>query len=219
MKRLVLLLAAAALTGCGLIPKHEVNLSPKLTEHPVASTVIFDPVFADKVKRRSPTDLAEMLPEHQQESADAIRKIVTAVVGTTVTVDTAYQPDRLAQEWAKGILGDLAKGRVPLNVDPINIPAETVLLLGAPTYGTEDMQWHMNILWFKDMVVGPKKSEYVCDLQALLVNPHDGAVLFDVRNEYREKAVGAADPEHLLSLTRSCAGEIANAFHPPATPH
>jgi len=218
MKRLMLLLAAAAVAGCGLIPKHEVNLSPKLTEHPVGSTVIFDPVFAEKVKRNSPTDLSEMLPEHQLESADNIRKAVTAVISATVTVDTTYQPDRLAQQWAAGILADLGKGRVPLSVEPINIPAETVLLIGVPTYGTEDMQWHMNVLWFKNTLLGSKKWEYVCDLQAILVNPHDGSVLFDVRNEYREKAHGDLDPAQLVALTRSCAGDIAAAFHPVPPP-
>lgn len=214
MKRPLWLLAAAVLTGCGLIPKHEVILSPKLTDHPVRGTVVFEPVFAEKVKRASPTDLAEMLPEHQTESGEAIRTIVSEVISVTVSVDAAYQPDRLAQKWAAGILADLSKGRVPLSVDPIDIPAETVLLLGVPAYGAEDMQWHLNVLWSSNRPLGKPRWEYVCDLQALLVNPHDGSVLFDVRNECREKVAGVLDPARLVALTRSCAGEIANAYHP-----
>ena len=214
MRRQSWLGATLFLAGCALLPKHEVNISPKLVEHPVHSLAIFDPWFPEKIKRASPQDLVEMLPEHQMDSAAGIRKVLTEVLGATVMVDTAYQPDRLAVEWSQRILADLAKGRVPLSVDPINLPVEAVLLIGAPTYGTEDIQLRMGFLWFKNKPIGGEKFEYVCDLEALLVNPHDGSVLFDVRNEYREKVHGPADPQRLVDLTRSCAGDIARALHP-----
>lgn len=213
MTRIRPLILAGVLAGCGLVPRHEVNISPKLAEHPVHSIVVFDPMFPEKIKRSSPDDLAEMQLDRQPESAATIRRLVTEVVGATVAVDAAYQPDRLAQQWATGILTDLSKGRVPLGVDPVNIPAEAVLLLGVPSWGTEDMQWHLNILWFKGTKLGRPKWEYTCDMQALLINPRDGAVLFDVRNEYRERATGALDPAVLLNLTRTCAGDIARAFN------
>lgn len=213
MKRIRLLLVGATLAGCGLMPRHEVNISPKLIEHPVHSIVIFEPVFPDKIKRTSQDDLAEMLPERQAASAGDIRRILTEVLSTTVTVDAAFEPDRLAQQWATGILRDLGKGMVPLSVDPVNIAAEAVLLVGVPSYGTEDMQWHLNFLWFKDRKLGRPKWEYTCDLQALLVDPRSGAVLFDVRNEYRERATGDLNPAVLAALTRTCAGDIARAFN------
>ncbi len=218
MKRSALLLAAALAVGCALMPHHEVNISPKLVEHPVHSIVMFDPAFPEKVKRASPQDLVEMLPEHVAESATTIRTILTEVLGATVMVDAAYQPDRLALQWAAGILADLAKTRVPLSVDPVQIPAEAVLLVGVPTYGIEDMQMHGNILWFKDFKIGPKKWQYTCDMEAILLDPRTGAVLFDVRNAYSEKAHGEPDRAVLLGLVRTCAVEIARAFHtaPPA---
>jgi len=212
------LIALEFLAGCAGLPKHEVNVSGELRAHPVRSVFIFEPEFPQKIKRFSPDDLREMHPEHQPATARQLLSVLKAAIGSSLLVESSYTPDEHAQVWAKAITTDLAKGRVPLKVKPHDLPVESVLLLGVMRYGRELDQIQIKPLpflpWVKTYAIGKVKWEYVCDLQAILVNPREGTVLFDVRHEARTASPNK-DPQLMEQMAREVAGVLASAFPTP----
>ena len=130
-------LAATLLHGCGAALKHEVNRSPYLREHPVSSVYVHQPAFKEKVKRFTPTDLAEMLPENQPATASRATTILKTVLSASVTVDSRFVPDEKFNAWASKIQKEVCIERIPFDVPPIDVPVESVLLWGVLNYGAE----------------------------------------------------------------------------------
>ncbi len=204
--------------GCADLPKHEVSVSNSLRERPVRSVFIFEPGFPSKTKHFSDDDLAEMKPEHRMETSAQILSVVKEVIGASLLVDSYYTPDESAQAWADAITADLAKGRVPLSVEPYDVPVESVLLLGVLSYGRTLDQVQVRPLpflpWTKTYRMGKEKWEHVCDLQAILVDPREGTVLLDVRHSARTSEPGK-DPEITERMVRETAWALVNAFPIP----
>ena len=222
LSRPLALVAAGLLllaSGCAGLPKHEVNVSASLKAHPVQSVFIFDPGFPKKVSRLAAEDLPEMAPENQAASIQQVMTIIKGAIGSSLVVESSYTPDEDAQAWAQDISEDLAKGRVPLGVEPVKMPVESVLLLGLLQYGQKQIQIRVRPLPFlpfmKTYKVGKEKWEYTCDLQALLVNPREGTVLFDVRHDARTSSP-RNDPRLLEQVATEAAWAVVNALPPPA---
>ena len=209
----VAIAVAVAAAGCAGLPKHEVNVSTELRNRPVKSVFIFPPVFPEKVKRFTKADLKEMLPDNQAASADRILLALSDVVATSITVDSSYRPDQEARDWAAAIGLDLCKERIPLGVEPHPMPVESVLIVGAVKYGREIDQVQVKSIFTgeKTYKVGDRKWNHVCDLQAVLVDPRTGHVLFDVRQE-SELNDPSDDPKFLDRAARQSAWTILSGF-------
>jgi hypothetical protein len=107
---------------------------------------------------------------------------------------------------------------VPLVVDPIDLPVESVLVVGVKRFGWENTQPQMSFLWFeKKKKFGPPKYEHNVALQAILVNPRTGAVLMDALDEQRRVVREGADgsEEVLDDLLAGVAREITGVFPEP----
>jgi len=199
-------LAVAVVAGCAGLPKHEVNVSRELRDRPVKSVYIFPASFPKKTKRFTPTDFKEMLPENQADSAAHILRVLSDVIGTSITVDSSYRPDEDAMEWAEAIGLDLARERVPLGVEPHPMPVESALIVGAVKFGHEVDQIRLKSVFTgnKTFKVGKRTWNHVSDLQAILVDPRTGRVLLDVRQE-----VNINDPSDDPQLPDRAAREAA----------
>src|SRR5687768_1175638 len=127
--RVAPVLLVALLAGCATQLKHEISVSRDLREVPVRSVFVFDPVFPEKVKRRNPEDLTHMSPDRQTVSGVRVRDAVLNALSASLTIDSSVVLDSAAREWAKQIGGNLARGRIPLVVDPIDLPVESVMIV------------------------------------------------------------------------------------------
>lgn len=205
--------AALLLGGCAGQVKHEITVSPKLRELPVHTVCLMDPGFPEKVKRRFPDEYPEMALERQAESGRAILAAVTSALAASLTVDSACQTAPGAKAWADGIIPDLVKGRVPLSVDRLPLAVESVLLLGVMSYGTDNEQTKISLLWLKPWRVGKVEYGHRFLVQAVLVKPQTGEVLFDALLEERETGP-VASPEMLERVTRRVGGYLLEAFFP-----
>jgi hypothetical protein len=207
------------LYGCGAAMKHEVSVSPYLKQHPVSSVYVNKPAFKEKVKRFSPTDLAEMLPENQPATAAKVTAILKNVLSSSIAVDSQFVPDAKFEAWAAKIQQELCIERVPYNVPPLDVPLESVLLLGIMNYGTEVDQIIVHPLPFvpgmKQYKLNEAKWNYVADFIVILISPRDGKVLFDIREGERRDKTDMRNDSVLDELTRTCAWVITSAF-PPA---
>ncbi len=216
--RLAPVLLVALLAGCATQLKHEISVSRDLREVPVRTVFVFDPVFPEKAKRRNPEDLQHMLPDRATANSVRIRDAVTKALSTSLTVDSTVVLDPAAREWAQRIGRDLSRGRVPLVVDPIDLPVESVMLIGVKKFGWENTQLQMTFLWFeKRKKFGPPKYDHYVALQMILVNPRTGAVLMDALDEQRrtvrEGAVGS--DEVLDEVLAGVARELTGSFPEP----
>ena len=207
------LVACTLLAGCATGPKHEVHIYPKLRELPVRTVCVFEPGFKAKVKRAMPGDLAEMKPERLAESALRISKIFTTVLSGSLTVDASCIASEDAKAWAADIAADLTTNRVPLSTKPLNVPVEAVLIIGVQGYGTENLQTQITPLFMKPIKIGKAKFQHWVQVEAILVKPQTGEVLFDVLHgdvEAREEV----SADLLDDLTRRVAWVVLEAFFP-----
>ena len=206
-------------SGCAGILKHEVRLSEALRAHPVESVLIFEPSIRKKIRRISPEDLQEMDPERRAASAQQILKIFKRVISSSLTVESAFTPDEPAHAWARRIAAELSVERVPLAVEPVELPVESVLLVGILRYGQIRDQVRVRALPFihgtKTYKLGKEKWQYICDLQVILVNPREGDVLLEVRHDARLSSPHN-DPRLLEQVAAEAAWAILNTFPMPA---
>jgi len=205
--------AIVVLSGCGAGLRHEVSISPKLRELPVHSICVLEPAFRDKIKRTMPSDYSEMKPENRAESARRIMAIVTAVLSASLTVDTSCATAPGAAEWATEIAMDLSNSRIPLSTKPLPLGVEAVLLIGIRSYGTENLQTQVTPIFAKPIPIGKAKYEHRVSIQALLVKPQTGEVLFDALHEVAEERDDRS-AEILDNLTRQDAELLREAFFP-----
>lgn len=211
-------LLLALLAGCAGQLKHEISVSRDLRDVPVRSVFVFDPAFPEKLKRRNPDDLIQMQPDRQPQTAGRVREAVVKALSASLTVESNITLDPAARDWALQIGRQLCKGRVPLVVDPIDLPVESVMLVGVKRFGWENTQLQMSFLWFeKKKKFGPPKYEHNVSLQAILVNPRTGAVLMDALDEQRKVVhEGATGSEDVLDeVLAGVAREITGAFPEP----
>ena len=213
-RRIIAALAAVVgLTGCAGALKHEVSINPKLRELPVHTVCLFDPAFREKIRRAMPADYSEMKPENQAAAAKRIMAIVTAVLSASLTVDTACTLTPEAREWAADIATDLSNHRVPLSTKPLALGVESVLIIGIPVYGTSNLQTQITPIFAKPIPIGKAKYEHEVSIQALLVKPQTGEVLFDALHEVAEERDDRF-AEILDNLTRQDAELLREAFFP-----
>ena len=207
------------LSGCAGIPKHEVHVSEALRAHPVESVLIFEPGLRKKIKRVAPEDLQEMDTEHRAASSQQILQILKRVIGSSLMVESAFIPDESARAWARKITDELSVERVPLSVEPMELPVESVLLVGLLRYGQIRDQVRVRALQFipgtKTYKLGKERWQYICDLQILLVNPREGTVLLEVRHDARLSSP-LDDPQLLEQVATEAAWAVLNAFPVPA---
>jgi len=213
-RRLLPALAAiVGLSGCAGALKHEVSISPKLRELPVRTICIFEPRFREKIKRPMPADYSEMKPENTADSARRILGIVTAVMSASLTVDTSCTLAPEAREWAAEIATDLSNSRVPLSTKPLSVGVEAVLIIGIRSYGTENLQTQITPIFAKPIPIGKAKYEHRVSIQAVLVKPRNGEVLFDALHEVAETR-DERSAELLDDLTRRASELVREAFFP-----
>jgi hypothetical protein len=203
-----------AVAGCADTPVRDIRVSTGLRANPVRSVYVFEPGFAGKVKRAWPDDLPEMLPASRAESASRIMSALKEAIGASLTVDSSYSPDEKARGWARDIAEELAKGRVPLNVKPLDLPVESALIVGVVAYGRQNVQISLQLLWFKRKGLGKPKWNHTCDLVGLLVNPREGSVLLDARYE-TSFSTPEGDPQLVEKACRESSRAIAAAFPGP----
>lgn len=208
------MVAALVLGGCADNVKHELNVSQELRRMPIRSVVILLPAFNKKVKRVRPDDFFHMKPDRQPAAGTQVRDALTAAFSASLSVDAGFVPDEATRDWAADIGEDLARGRVPLSVDPHPLAAEAVLLTGVQLFGWEHDEVQLQILWFKRKSFGPPRITHNVRLQAVLVNPRTGDVLLDALEGVSE-TVGQEDEALLDHLLRTVADRFAAALPPP----
>jgi hypothetical protein len=165
------------------------------------------------VKRRFPDQYPEMTAEREAESGRAVLAACTAALSASLTADAACGGSDEARAWGQEITAGLVRGRVPLSVKPMALPVESVLLVGVQAYGTVNRQTQIGLLWMKPWRIGQPKVDHRCLLQALLVKPQTGEVLFDALLEECETAP-AASTELLDQVTRRVGRDLLEAFFP-----
>jgi len=207
------LAAVLCLGGCSAQLKHEITVSPRLRELPVHQVCILDPGFPEKFKRRFPDQFPEMAPERRAESAGAVLNACIAGLSASLTVDSTCSSSAEAKAWAAAITTDLNRGRVPLKVTPVALPVESVLLVGVQCYGTANQQTRLSFLWFKPWRIGKPTYDHRCLIQALLVKPQTGEVLFDALLESCEIAPEPA-AQLLEQATMQTGKQLLEAFFP-----
>ena len=211
------LAAVLAISGCSLIPRHEVDISGKFRENPVTSVCIPALFMTENLDRVWPEDFAEMLPENRDRSSAILRGLLESSLSASVAVDSACASDGRTMEWARAISRNLFAERVPLSVPVLENGPQSVLVVSVIRYGVEKDQLHIRLFpflpWTKKHYVGEPKFDHVCDLSALLVRPSDGAVLFSVREQQILRS-GKPDQELLAQVTKNAAGVVAGTFTP-----
>ncbi|MEK7477093.1 MAG: hypothetical protein AAB152_15820 [Candidatus Coatesbacteria bacterium] len=205
--------ALAILTGCASELKHEITISPKLRELPVHAVCVLEPGFPAKVKRKFADQYPEMTVERLAESGRAVLAACTGALSASLSADSVCGGSEEARGWAAEITADLVKGRVPLSVKPIALPVESVLLLGVQAYGTVNQQTQIGLLWLKPWRIGQPTFDHQCLIQALLVKPQTGEVLFDALLEECE-TVPAPSAELLDQVARRVGRDLLEAFFP-----
>lgn len=215
--RIAPLLALALLAGCAGQLKHEISVSRDLREVPVRSVFVFDPVFPDKIKRRNLEDLAHMLPDRQTATAGRVRDAIVKSLSASLTVESNVVLDAAARDWALQIGRDLCRGRVPLLVEPVNLPVESVLLIGLKRFGWENNQIQASFLWFETKKkFGKPKYEHNVSIQVILVNPRTGAVLMDALDEQRKLIREGTGSEDVLDeVLAGVVREVTGVFPEP----
>ncbi len=216
--RIAPLLALVLLAGCAGQLTHEISVSKDLREVPVRTVFVFDPIFPDKVKRRNNDDLGHMLPDRQPVTGGRVRDAVVKALSASLTVESNVVLDPAARDWARQIGRELCKGRVPLVVDPIDLPVESVMIVGIKRFGWENNQPQVSFLWFEaKKKFGKPKFEHNVSLQAILVNPRTGAVLMDALDEQRKTIrEGTSGSEEVLDeVLAGTAREITGIFPEP----
>lgn len=213
-RRVILVIGTCAvLAGCASAPRHEVTISPKLREFPVRSVCVFEPVVRTKIKRRMPADFAEMKPDRAAETATKVNGILTAALGASLSVDSSCTMGEAAREWAEAIGQKLAEGRIPLHVDPIQLPVESVLVYAVHTYGAENQQTQITPLFMKPIPIGKPKYLHWSQVVAVLVKPQTGDILFDIQQGEAEERTELS-LELLDELTRKVSAVLLEAFFP-----
>lgn len=215
--RIAPLLLIALLAGCGGQLKREISVSQDLRDVPVRSVFVFDPVFPDKIKRRNADDLGHMLPDRQAVTADRVRTAIVKALSASLTVESNVTLDAAARDWALQIGRDLCRGRVPLVVDPVDLPVESVLLTGIKRFGWENNQLQASFLWFEaKKKFGKPKYEHNVSLQTILVNPRTGAVLMDALDEQRQVVrEGSGSDEVLDTVLAGVVAHVTGSFPEP----
>lgn len=213
--------ASLLLDGCALMPMHDVSVSKDLRENPVTTIFLATPQLNQRLKRRRPNwDFQEMLPEnHVAVQAVVSNALSEALKSREVTVLTPPQP--MTDKWLKKIGYELARGRTPLNVDPIPLDQEAVLIVGIKFYGTWDGQTQVQTLFTgsKEFRFGRTHWYHECHLNMLLVQPKTGRVLMSVEHREQIKVVGTGkdpnagkDPAVLDKVLRDSVQAFMNAL-------
>jgi hypothetical protein len=86
-------------------------------------------------------------------------------------------------------------------------------VVGVQGYGTENMQTQITPIFLKPIKIGSPKYQHWVQLEAILVNPRTGEVLFDVLHgevETRDEV----SQDLLDDLTRRAAWAVLDAFFP-----
>ena len=196
--------------GCGDNVKHEFTVNPELRKAPIRSLIVLDPVVSRKVKRVRPDDFFHMKPDRVAVTSQRVRDALIAGFSASLTVDTTFVPDEATRAWAAEIGDDLARGRVPLAVEPHPLAAEAVLLTGIQLFGWEHVEIQWQVLWFTRRSIGPPKVLHNAKIQVILVNPRTGEVLMDGL-EGQEETTHEESEELLDRLARQVTDEIVGA--------
>ena len=203
------------LSGCSGLQRHELEISEIMRTNQVREIHVMAPAFPPAIKRTDPADFSQMLPENRQASSETLRHLLEKALSASLNVDSSWIPGPREEEWARKIGEDLAIGRVPLGVPPMECPVESILLTGVMAYGTEKDQLVITPLPFlpsmKPRVIGKVRWDHVTDIEAMLVRPSDGKVLFTLRHDERFNT-GYEDPALLEESASKAAAAVSDVF-------
>ncbi|MDP3999364.1 MAG: hypothetical protein Q8P76_02070 [bacterium] len=215
--------AGLLLSGCSLMPVHDVSVSKDLRESPVTTIFIATPQTNPKMKRQQPDwDFQEMLPGNLATVQETITNALADALKSKVTVLTPTNP--MTDAWLKKIGVELAKSRIPLNVDPLPSDQEAheaVLIVGVRFYGTWDGQTKLQTIFTgsKQFRFGKTHWYHECHLNMILVQPKTGHVLMAVEHREQIKLVGPGtdprigkDPAVLDKVLRDTVQVLADAL-------
>ncbi len=220
----ILLGLAFLLSGCALMPIHDVDVSDGLRRNPVHNIYIARPVFPLKFKRARSVDFQEMLPENQVQSAQTILSVFGGMLGNKVCLNfpMSDMPTDAEEPWINTTLNQLRK-YVPLRVDPDvnpNFKPESVLFIIVSFYGYSDGQLVISSVFTgnKEFRVGPPKWYPECHLTAVLVRPSDGKILMSVEDKESSYPdyFNTKDPAMLDKILRKTIATFTDAL--PTTP-
>ncbi len=214
MRPALVLVLAGILSGCAAMSVNKVIICPELKKNPVKQVLVFGPGFDKKnPKYDFPGDLKEMDPENQQEAAGLLKPMLEDVLrGVGLEVVTSYVPNKTVEAWIKENAAAVAMGRLELEYEPINVPAESVLLFGVAEYGRIMTQLRWKAFFEKNHhVAGEKQWDRICDIRAVLVNPATGKIMMEVRHRVTAES-NREDPELLRQVTIKVMRVIASAF-------
>jgi len=203
------------LSGCTALPKHELEISEIMRSQPVHQVYVMPPFFAPIIKRADPGDYRQMLPENQAITSQALRNRIVNALSASMNVDSSWIPGTVEMEWARKIGEDLAIGRVALGVPSVTCPVESILITGVMAYGTEKDQIVIHPLPFlpntKPRVFGKVRWDHVTDIEAMLIRPSDGKVLFTLRHDERFNT-GYEDSTLLEETAIRTSAAVSNVF-------
>ncbi len=216
------LAAGILLWGCESLPRHEVDVHQRLIENPVSSVLILPPSVPLNIERAHPDDFEAWKDETREATVRQLSSLVLEAISSSVTAESARELDQGVRDWADAIGKDLLMNRVALSVDPVALEAEAVLVWAVVRYGTELNQLNFQLIPFlktRKKYFGRASYNHLCELEALLIRPSDGAILFHVCHEAKAKSE-KRDPDLLLKLARECAWTIPRGLPPrqPAPP-
>lgn len=218
--------ASLLLDGCALMPVHDVSVSKDLKENPVTTIFVATPQLNPRLKRRRPNwDFQEMLPENHAAVQELVSDAVVNALKDKVTVLKPLRP--MSDKWLKKIGYELARGRTPLNVEPLPVDYENmdaVLIVGVKFYGTWDGQTQIQtiVTGSKEFRFGKTHWHHECHLNMLLVRPKTGEVLMAVEHREQVKVVGPGtdprtgkDPAVLNKVLRDAVKVFMDALPAP----